>query len=49
MSDKFKIGIAVDYVFKGFTLLKKVIIINNQYCSQYDLNERKKTNNVNYG
>jgi len=35
--------------FKGFTLLEKVITINNEYRSQYDLDEREKTNNVNYG
>ena len=34
--------------FKGFTLLEKVITINNEYRSQYDLDEREKTNNVHY-
>jgi nucleotide sugar dehydrogenase len=40
---------AFNHAFKGFTLLEKVITINNEYRSQYDLDEREKTNNVNYG
>ena len=40
---------AFNHSFKGFTLLEKVITINNEYRSQYDLDEREKTNNVNYG
>ena len=35
--------------FKGFTLLEEVVKINNDYRSQYDLDEREKANNVHYG
>ena len=35
--------------FKGFTLLEEVVKINNDYRSQYELDEREKANNVHYG
>jgi len=35
--------------FKGFTLLEEVVKINNEYRSQYDLDEREKTNGIHYG
>lgn len=35
--------------FKGFTLLEEVVKINNDYRSQYELDEREKSNNVSYG
>ena len=35
--------------FKGFTLLDKVVTINNEYRSQYDLDEREKSNGIHYG
>lgn len=35
--------------FKGFTLLENVVTINNTYRAEYDLDEREKLQNVNYG
>lgn len=40
---------AFNNAFKKFTLLENTININNEYRSQYELDEREKEQNVNYG
>lgn len=35
-------------VFNGFTLLEKVITINNEYRKEYELDDREKQNNIQY-
>lgn len=37
------------HAYSGFTLLDKVVTINNSYRCEYDLDEREMSNNVSYG
>ena len=41
--------LAITKTTKKLTLLEECIRINNEYRSQYELDEREKSNNVNYG
>jgi UDPglucose 6-dehydrogenase len=40
---------ALAYAFKGFTLLEEMIRINNQYRSQYELDDREISQNIKFG